>query len=68
MSNITKIRGRQILDSRGNPTVEVDVFCGDIMGRALPIISPQKTSTSTVGLPLESKICLPLIFVILLTT
>jgi enolase len=34
VSNITKIRGRQILDSRGNPTVEVDVFCGDIMGRA----------------------------------
>ena len=34
MSNITKVRGRQILDSRGNPTVEVDVFCGDIMGRA----------------------------------
>ena len=34
MSNITKIRGRQILDSRGNLTVEVDVFSGDIMGRA----------------------------------
>jgi len=34
VSNITKIRGRQILDSRGNPTVEVDVFSGDIMGRA----------------------------------
>ena len=34
MSNITRIRGRQILDSRGNPTVEVDVFSGDIMGRA----------------------------------
>ena len=34
MSNITKIRGRQILDSRGNPTVEVDVFSGDIMERA----------------------------------
>ena len=34
MSNITKIRGRQILDSRGNPTVEVDIFSGDIMGRA----------------------------------
>ena len=34
MSNITKIRGRQILDSRGNPTVEVDVFSGDIIGRA----------------------------------
>jgi len=34
VSNITRIRGRQILDSRGNPTVEVDVFSGDIMGRA----------------------------------
>ena len=34
MSKITKIRGRQILDSRGNPTVEVDIFSGDIMGRA----------------------------------
>lgn len=34
MSEITKIRGRQILDSRGNPTVEVDVYSGDLMGRA----------------------------------
>lgn len=34
MSKITKIIGRQILDSRGNPTVEVDVYSGDIMGRA----------------------------------
>tara|TARA_S200000501_G_scaffold190348_2_gene179289 strand:+ start:208 stop:1479 length:1272 start_codon:yes stop_codon:yes gene_type:complete len=34
VSNITKIRGRQILDSRGNPTVEVDIFSGGIMGRA----------------------------------
>jgi enolase len=34
VSKITKIRGRQILDSRGNPTVEVDVYSGDIMGRA----------------------------------
>ena len=34
MSKITKIIGRQILDSRGNPTVEVDIYSGDIMGRA----------------------------------
>jgi len=34
VSKITKIRGRQILDSRGNPTVEVDIYSGDIMGRA----------------------------------
>ena len=35
MSKISKIIGRQILDSRGNPTVEVDVFTTNgIMGRA----------------------------------
>jgi enolase len=35
MSKIVKIVGRQILDSRGNPTVEVDVFTSNgIMGRA----------------------------------
>lgn len=35
MSKIVKVVGRQILDSRGNPTVEVDVYtsCG-MMGRA----------------------------------
>ena len=32
---ITKIKGRQIIDSRGNPTVEADVFLSDgTMGRA----------------------------------
>lgn len=35
MSTISKIIGRQILDSRGNPTVEVDVITSNgIMGRA----------------------------------
>jgi enolase len=35
MSNIKKIVGRQILDSRGNPTVEVDVYTTNgVMGRA----------------------------------
>ncbi len=29
MSAITAVHGRQILDSRGNPTVEVDVFLAD---------------------------------------
>jgi enolase len=32
--NITRIHGREILDSRGNPTVEVDVWAGDAFGRA----------------------------------
>ncbi len=35
MSKIVKIKGRQILDSRGNPTVEVDVLLDSgVMGRA----------------------------------
>ena len=28
MSEIERVHGRQILDSRGNPTVEVDVLLG----------------------------------------
>ncbi|MBI4886516.1 MAG: phosphopyruvate hydratase [Acidobacteria bacterium] len=31
---ITRIHGREILDSRGNPTVEVDLWAGDALGRA----------------------------------
>lgn len=35
MIDIVDIKGREILDSRGNPTVEVDVYCYDgTMGRA----------------------------------
>jgi enolase len=35
MSYIAKVVGRQILDSRGNPTVEVDVITvNGIVGRA----------------------------------
>jgi enolase len=31
---ITRVRGREILDSRGNPTVEVDIEAGGAFGRA----------------------------------
>ncbi|EKD63861.1 MAG: hypothetical protein ACD_51C00177G0002 [uncultured bacterium] len=34
MSKITSVLAREILDSRGNPTVEVEVACGDTVGRA----------------------------------
>ncbi|HEY4138586.1 MAG TPA: phosphopyruvate hydratase [Casimicrobiaceae bacterium] len=35
MNTIIDIKAREILDSRGNPTVEADVFCSDgTMGRA----------------------------------
>jgi enolase 1/2/3 len=31
---ITSVHGREILDSRGNPTVEADVWVGNVLGRA----------------------------------
>jgi enolase len=31
---ITAVKGREILDSRGNPTVEVDVWADGVLGRA----------------------------------
>ncbi len=31
---ITKIKARWILDSRGNPTVESDVYAGNVYARA----------------------------------
>src|ERR1039458_1414809 len=35
MTEIIEIKAREILDSRGNPTVEADVFLADgVMGRA----------------------------------
>ena len=45
MANISRIVGREILDSRGNPTVEADVYlsCG-AMGRAA---APSGASTGS---------------------
>jgi enolase len=36
MSAITEVHARQILDSRGNPTVEVDVYAGEVGRAAVP--------------------------------
>ncbi len=45
MSTISKIMGREILDSRGNPTVEVDVVLSSgVMGRAC---APSGASTGS---------------------
>ncbi|MCG2694324.1 phosphopyruvate hydratase [Candidatus Parcubacteria bacterium] len=41
---ITKIIAREVLDSRGNPTVEAKVFAGSLMGRAMV---PSGASTGT---------------------
>lgn len=45
MAKIVKVIGREIIDSRGNPTVEADVYLeGGIMGRA---IAPSGASTGS---------------------
>ncbi len=45
MTTITRIHAREVLDSRGRPTVEVDLFCdGGVMGRATV---PAGASTGT---------------------
>jgi enolase len=45
MSNIVKVLGREIIDSRGNPTVEADVYLEDgSMGRAA---APSGASTGS---------------------
>ena len=45
MAKIKKIKGRQVFDSRGNPTVEAEVFCDD--GNYASAIVPSGASTGT---------------------
>ena len=45
MAKIKKIKGRQVFDSRGNPTVEADVFLKD--GNFASAIVPSGASTGT---------------------
>ena len=44
MSKITKVVARQVFDSRGNPTIEAEVFCKEISSKA---ICPSGASTGT---------------------
>jgi len=44
MSKITKIIARQVYDSRGNPTIEADVFSKNISASS---ICPSGASTGT---------------------
>ena len=44
MTRITKIIGRQVFDSRGNPTIEAEVFSKNISAKA---ICPSGASTGT---------------------
>jgi enolase len=41
---ITRVHAREVLDSRGNPTVEAEVFCAGVFGRA---IVPSGASTGS---------------------
>ena len=45
MAKIKKIKGRQVFDSRGNPTVEAEVFSDD--GNYASAIVPSGASTGT---------------------
>ena len=45
MSKITKIKGRQVFDSRGNPTVETEIHLDD--GSRASAIVPSGASTGT---------------------
>ncbi len=44
MSKITKVKARQVFDSRGNPTIEAEVFCNNISAFA---ICPSGASTGS---------------------
>ena len=44
MSRITKVKARQVFDSRGNPTIEAEVYSNNISASA---ISPSGASTGT---------------------
>ena len=44
MTKITKVIARQVYDSRGNPTVEAEVFANNMKARA---ISPSGASTGS---------------------
>ena len=45
MAKIKSIKGRQVFDSRGNPTVEAEVFSED--GSSASAIVPSGASTGT---------------------
>jgi enolase len=53
MAKISSVKIRKILDSRGNPTVEVDVFVGGVMGRAAAPCGASKGSFEVKDYPKE---------------
>ena len=54
MSKILKVKARQVFDSRGNPTVEAEVYTKNIV---LSAICPSGASTGTYeALKKETKI------------
>jgi hypothetical protein len=56
MSNIAQIRGRQVLDSRGNPTVEAEVWLDDgSIGRAIVPSGASTGEHEAVELPWQER-------------
>ena len=54
MSKILKVKARQVFDSRGNPTIEAEVFIKNYSARA---ICPSGASTGTFEAFEKSKCC-----------
>ena len=62
MTYITAIYGREILDSRGNPTVEVDVLLDD--GSVGSAIVPSGASTGVHMKPGKNGMAMPAAMVV----
>jgi enolase len=45
---VTDVRGRRVWDSRGRPTVEVEVHCGDVSARAIAPAGASRGSAEAV--------------------
>ena len=52
---ITRIHAREILDSRGNPTVEADVEAGNALGRAAVPSGASTGQREALELPAERE-------------
>ncbi|MGC8479746.1 MAG: phosphopyruvate hydratase, partial [Candidatus Micrarchaeia archaeon] len=51
MEKITRIKARKVIDSRGNPTVEVDIYSNKFLGRAIAPSGASKGSHEVKDYP-----------------
>ena len=62
MAKITKVIGREIVDSRGNPTVEADVYLDDgSIPELLPVFARLSSFVTETRAVLAARVFLPLL-------